>query len=185
MNSRATLISLFLCITLLGCTVQSLKTSGDVAPDRRITMANVVFDPTLPNEIQVTRRRSGAITEADIFTARTNASRLLRLFSSGFVTRFPSIASGYGLATANPSGDAVRLKVSVTSLMMDCSGLGCQSTIIVKGELFGTSTSPFWQFSSKVGQAIVNSPISDELFDTFASALLEAMKKDNVIARNQ
>ena len=185
MNSRTTLLALVLCATLFGCAVQSLKTSGDVVSERRVATVKVIIDPTLPSQISITRHRSGTVTEADKITAKTNANKLVHLFSNGFTTKFPVLASGYGLATANPPDNAALMKISVMSLMMDCSGFGCQSTLVVKGELLSASATPFWQFSSRVGQKIVNSPISDELFDTFATALLEAMKKDNVIARNQ
>lgn len=186
MKKRSTVITLLFCIALYGCAVKSLKTSGEINATQRVKTVQVMYDPSLPNSIQIQRQGGGylgAITNGDRNLAVNNARQLTQLFSDNFKSKFSSVASQYGLVVANLPGEFPKLKVSVTSLSMGCSSFGCLSSLYLKGELFGVSENLLWTFSSQVGQPMVNAKISDELFDFFVIAMLEAMKKDGVITK--
>jgi len=176
-------IGLLMCLALCGCAVKSLKTSKDVDVIQKIRMIQVAYDPTLPHQIYIQKEGRGyrpTITTADKMVAYNNSLALSRIFNEGFSHRFSGIAAKYQVEVVK-SADAPKLKISISSLRMACSPMGCQSLFTLQGELFSQADIRLWNFSSEVGQPVVNADISGELFDSFAKELLDAMKKDGIV----
>jgi hypothetical protein len=170
---------------LPSCAVQSMKSSGAVATRARLQATRVAYDPIVPSQIRITRVAKGAkpvITPADEATAVANVSALNVLFSRGFKEHFPGAAAKYGLQVDNARRSLPLLRISVASMQMRCTDFGCQSSFTLSGTLTEAQGAAPWSFSSKVGQAMVNATISDEIFESFEKALLDAMRSDGLIA---
>jgi len=175
------------CILLGGCAVKSLKTSGMDDTGVRLEKMSIKFDATLPNQVVITRkaRYDATISNADRLKAFRNARQLAALFTKQFNGDFHQIAQTYGVSVVTPSSDTPQMNVSITGLKMFCSDWGCQSMLAVTGEMpaVGGRTKK-WTFTSDVGQTMVEAPIDDALFKSFAEAMLDAMVKDHLIVKH-
>ncbi len=169
---------------LSGCAVSSQKTTGAVTQAQRITVATVRYDITLPTKVSVARFSGFTATSPvlDKQLAKDNADALNSLFSTGFKARFPLNAFGRGLVIDNTKKNLPLLDVSITSIETACSGRGCQTNFNLAVDLFMPDGKLVWNSSIRTGQGYVDAPIDNLLFDVFANALLDQMKKDGVIA---
>jgi hypothetical protein len=167
-----------------GCAVSGQKTTGSVTPAQRITVATVRYDITLPTKVSVFRLNGFTTTTPalDKQLAKDNADALNSLFSTGFKARFPLKAFGNGLVIDNTKKNLPLIDVSITSIETACSVRGCQTNFNLAADLFMPDGKLVWNSSIRTGQGYVEAPIDNLLFDIFANALLDQMKKDGVIA---
>jgi hypothetical protein len=178
-------LPVFLAASIVsGCAVSSQKTTGSVTQAQRVTVASVRYDITLPTKVSVVRLSGfNATTQAlDKQLARDNADALNSLFSTGFKARFALNAFGRGLVVDNTKKTLPLLDVSITSIDTLCSAQGCQTNFNLAADLFMPDGKLIWNSSIRTGQGYVQAPIDNLLFDIFANALLDQMKKDGVIA---
>jgi hypothetical protein len=171
---------------LAACAVRGAKTSGEATG--AIQSARLSLNLELPKEINISRTsnvKGGAnISEKDRQRALADSKALVGVMFKGFAERFPALARERGLRIeAAPLGESI-LRLSVTVLRLDCTDMGCRPNLELRAlVLRGDTYAPLWTYTSNVGPATVLSAVSDELFESFANDLLQAMERDRVVRR--
>ncbi|MFZ2308385.1 MAG: hypothetical protein WAW73_00705 [Rhodoferax sp.] len=187
MSFRVVIFFTFIFTLLTGCTVRSLQTSGPT--EHNVRKVSLFFDATPPETIQIKRisNYAGAkITDADKQRAQTDVAALSNVIRNGFRDQFPPMAEKRGFAIGSIANTETQLKISIASAALGCSDMGCNPHLVLKGQLLRLPVGTvLWTFSSEVGGATVYSKITDEIFQTFAEKLLDAMEKDRLISGKQ
>ena len=108
--------------------------------------------------------------------------QLQELLVAGFRDRFPGLAAKYGL-TVTP-GASYQLRVRTIRQVTQCT-LSCWSRVTLRARLSDLSAGgkELWSFDATVGLAVGANGVADGAFDPLGEEILQAMKKENFIAR--
>ncbi|MFG6490532.1 hypothetical protein ACG04R_27970 [Roseateles sp. BYS78W] len=186
MRRRIAVLFLLCSLILASCAVRDAKTSGDAKG--AIGSTKLSLNLELPKAINISRTSSvkggSSISEQDKQRALSDSRALVSVMFKGFTERFPTMAKSYGLRIDPASQSESILRLSVTALHLDCTDMGCRPNLEIRAIVLRSDNyATLWTYTSNVGTATVLSAVSDELFESFAKDMLQAMERDHVLSK--
>lgn len=174
-------------VAISGCSVKSFDSGRPTAaPAERVTAVHAVFAEAPDSKIErvasatdlISLAASASIKRKVETRATEDHALFVKTFTQDFKDKLPQDASKYGLTVSDSA--PTEFRVVLGDQKTTCSLYGCVSSFDLRGDLLDASGKSIWHVTTTIGQSNITANIPD-LFETFATEVLTAMKKDGVI----
>ena len=150
----------------------------------QIHITHVRLALNMPATIVMQKQATGEIpiiTKTDKREALLSARAQMAVLDRGLRTQFEKKAIQYGVTISEMAGDVIH--VDVASIYSFCEAYkGCKTRLNLRVRLTDVEGKVRWKYDGAIEQTAPKEQINQPLFDTFADTLLEAMKKDGILA---
>ena len=160
------------------------RTTWGVEKGPQIHITHVRLALKMPATIVMQKQAIGEIpiiTKTDKREALLSTRAQMAVLDRGLRTQFEKKAVQYGVTISEMAGDVIH--VDVASIYSFCEAYkGCKTRLNLRVRLTDVEGKVRWKYDGAIEQTAPKEQINQPLFDTFADTLLEAMKKDGVLA---
>lgn len=150
----------------------------------QIHITHVRLAMRMPATIVMQKQALGeipVITKTDKREALLTAKSQMALLEQGLRAQFEKKAIQYGVTISEMAGDVIH--VQVASIYSFCEAYkGCKTRLNIQVHLTDIEGKIRWRYDGAIEQRTPKEQVNQPLFDDFADTLLEAMKKDGMVA---